>query len=91
MSLYAVLSSLYSVLIPLIIFGASFFYIRCFFNWSALDNTRRRALSTSACFRNPVMSRASGLRVLKDLRQLIGFVGEQFLLISYLLDSDYHI
>ena len=32
----------------------------------ALGNIRRRALSTSACFRNPVMSLASGPRVLKD-------------------------
>ena len=32
----------------------------------ALGNIRRRALSTSACFRNPVMSRASGPRVFKD-------------------------
>ena len=29
----------------------------------ALGNIRRRALSTSACFCNPVMSRASGPRV----------------------------
>ena len=29
-------------------------------------NIRRRALSTSACFRNPAMSRASGPRVFKD-------------------------
>ena len=37
----------------------------------ALDNLRRRALSTSACFRNPMMSRVSGpryrdYRVFKD-------------------------
>ena len=34
--------------------------------WLALDNIRRRNLSTSAWLRNPVMSRASGPRVFKD-------------------------
>ena len=35
-------------------------------DWLALDNIRRRALLTSACFRNLVMSRGSGPRVFKD-------------------------
>ena len=59
-------------------------------NRLALDNIRRRPLSTSASFCNPVMSRASGSRVFKE--KTADWICWRAVSVNlFPSDSDYHI